>query len=201
MACKKDCDDCESRSSSLPACLTGFVRYAKHYCYTIGDGVINLYCALKDIATAIREYTDKVSEKGYASGILQFTMESGTDVDPNDITELQFSRTPFNFKVLGIGASTIDFNDCGGQYFLDSILEIKFWDYTSNKQIGNTLTLRNTQLNDQHTDEGMMIDDNIFTGHIYGVKVQYINEEGASCELPKIDFYFLVTPVEITTEE
>lgn len=199
MACNNS--DCEQRVSVKPSCLGSFVRYAKHTCYTIGDGIINIFCALKDIATAIREYTEKATQKGYASGILQFKYSESDTVNNNDITEIQFSKTPFNLRVLGIGCSIIDFNDCGGQYFAESSITVKFWDFTTNQQIGDSLLLTSSQLIDKQSNEGISIDDDISPGHIYGVKLLYQNNDGAICELPDIDFYLLITPTEIIVEE
>ena len=201
MACKPECGTCEQRTSTKPSCISSFVRYTRHACYTLGDGIINIYCALRDIATAIREYTDKVSEKGYASGIIHFKYTDAEEVEDNEQITIQFSRTPFNFKVLGIGVSVMDFNECGGQYFSNSSLTIRFWDFTTNQQIGDNLTITDSQLIDSHTNEGLTIDDPISPGHIYGVKITYENEHGSTCELPDLDFYVLVTPTEIITED
>jgi len=192
---------CEARTNTKPSCLTSFVRYAKHTCYTIGDGVINLYCALKDIAAAIREYTDRVQEKGYASGVIIFSTPEGDTVDPNDETITQYSKSPFNNKVIGIGVSTMDWNACGGAYVGAASLEVRFWDFTAGSQIGNTLLLTPTSLHDKETDEGNTISNNIFPGHIYGVKVKYLNANAASCTMPALDFYIIVSPVDVITEE
>lgn len=195
-----ECSDCPSRTENAPAGLSSFVRLVKYKCYTVYDGVVNLFLALKDIAAAIREYTDKVQEKGYASGIIHFSYD-GTTVDPNDVVEVQHARSPFNYKVLGIGASIKDFGSCGGAYVGDSIIKIKFWDFTSGKQVGNLLTLTSSNLHAKDTDEGNVIDDNIYPGHIYGVKIEYLNEEGSTCNLPLIDFHLIVSPVDVITEE
>ena len=198
----EDCpSDCPSRTTETPSCLSTFVRLVKHKCYTIGDGIVNLYCALKDIASAIREYTDKVTEKGYASGIIHFTYTEAQTVDPNDEIEIQHAKTPFNYKILGIGVSTMNFNSCGGAYVGNSILEVKFWDYTSGVQVGNKLTLTASNLHAKDTDEGNAIDDNIYPGHIYGAKVKYLNEEGSTCALPDLDFFLIVSPIDVITEE
>ena len=200
-SCSSEPATCSERSSSIPSCLSSFIRYTKHKCYSIGDGIINLYCALVDIAAAIREYADRIQEKGYASGVILFSTEEGQVVDPNDEVVTQYSKSPFNNKILGIGVSTQDWNSCGGAYIGDSILEVRFWDFTSGAQIGNTLQLTSSSLHDKDTDEGNTISDNIFPGHVYGVKVKYKNTQAASCELPKLDFYIIVSPVDIITEE
>lgn len=172
----------------------------KHRCYSIGDGVVNLFLALKDIAAAIREYTERVTEKGYASGIIHFSYD-GSTLDPGDEVEVQHARTPFNYKILGIGASIQVFGACGGAYVGQSIIEVKFWDFTASKQIGNKLTLTASALHDKDTDEGIEIDDNIYPGHIYGAKIKYLNTESATCNLPVIDCFLIVTPIDVTTEE
>jgi len=192
---------CESRTATKPSFLSTFIQYTKHTCYTLGDGIINLYGALIDIAAAIREYTDRVQEKGYASGIILFSTPEGDTVDPNDETITQYSKSPFNNKVLGIGVSTIDWNACGGAYVGAASLEVRFWDFTSGAQIGNTLLLTSTSLHDKDTDEGNTIANNIFPGHIYGVKVKYLNANAASCTMPALDFYIIVSPVDVITEE
>lgn len=194
------CSTCPARTDVTPAGLTGFVRLVKEKCYTLGDGVVNLFLALKDIASAIREYTDRVQEKGYASGIVHFSYD-GTTVDPNDVVEVQHAKSPFNYKVLGIGASIKDFGGCGGAYVGNSIIKVKFWDFTSGKQIGDLLTLTSSNLHAKDTDQGNIIDDNIFPGHIYGVKIEYLNDENSTCELPLIDFFLIVSPVDVITEE
>ncbi len=196
----EDCT-CEARTATKPSFLSTFIRYTKHTCYTLGDGIINLYGALVDIAAAIREYTDRVQEKGYASGIILFSTPEGDTVDPNDETITQYSKSPFNNKVLGIGVSTIDWNACGGAYVGAASLEVRFWDFTSGAQIGNTLLLTSTSLHDKDTDEGNTIANNIFPGHIYGVKVKYLNANAASCTMPALDFYIIVSPVDVITEE
>jgi hypothetical protein len=193
-----DCN-CEARSATKPSFLTSFVRYTKAACYSVSDGVINLYGALIDIAAAIREYTDRVQEKGYASGIVIFSTPAGQSVNPNDIVITQYSRTPFNNKVIGIGVSTQDWNACGGAYVGTSSLEVRFWDFTSGSQIGNTLLLSPSSLHDSHTDEGNTISTNLFTGHIYGVKVKYLNANAASCTLPKLDFWAVFSPIDVIT--
>lgn len=195
----EDCT-CEARTATKPSFLSTFIRYTKHTCYTLGDGIINLYGALIDIAAAIREYTDRVTEKGYASGIILFSTPEGATVDPNDETITQYSKSPFNNKVLGIGVSTIDWNACGGAYVGAASLEVRFWDFTSGAQIGNTLLLTSTSLHDKDTDEGNTIANNIFPGHIYGVKVKYLNANAASCTMPALDFYIIVSPVDVITE-
>lgn len=191
---------CEARTATKPSFLSTFIRYTKHTCFTLGDGIINLYGALIDIAAAIREYTDRVQEKGYASGIILFSTPEGDTVDPNDETITQYSKSPFNNKVLGIGVSTIDWNACGGAYVGAASLEVRFWDFTSGAQIGNTLLLTSTSLHDKDTDEGNTIANNIFPGHIYGVKVKYLNANAASCTMPALDFYIIVSPVDVITE-
>ena len=153
-----------------------------------------------DIAAAIREYTERTTEKGYASGVILFSTPEGDTVDPNDETITQYSKSPFNNKVLGIGVSTIDWNACGGAYVGAASLEVRFWDFTSGAQIGNTLLLTSTSLHDKDTDEGNTIANNIFPGHIYGVKVKYLNANAASCTMPALDFYIIVSPVDVITE-
>ena len=194
------CPECPDRTSTTPAGLSGFVRLVKDKCYSIGDGVVNLFLALTDIAAAIREYTDRVTEKGYASGIIHFSYD-GSTVDPNDVVEVQHAKSPFNYKVLGIGASIKDFGSCGGAYVGNSILKVKFWDYTSGKQIGSLLTLTASNLHAKDTDQGNVIDDNIYPGHTYGVKIEYTNSEDSTCDLPLIDFFLIVSPVDVITEE
>lgn len=197
----EDCT-CEARTGTKPSFLTSFIRYTKDKCYTIGDGIINLYGALIDIASAIREYTDKVQEKGYASGVILFSTPEAEDAsDPNDEVITQYSKSPFNNKVLGIGVSTMDWNACGGAYVGAASLEVRFWDFTAGKQIGNTLLLASASLHDKDTDEGNTIADNIFPGHIYGVKVKYKNANAASCTIPALDYYIIVSPVDVITEE
>lgn len=192
---------CEARTATKPSFLSTFIRYTKHTCFTLGDGIINLYGALVDIAAAIREYTERTTEKGYASGVILFSTPEGDTVDPNDETITQYSKSPFNNKVLGIGVSTIDWNACGGAYVGAASLEVRFWDFTSGAQIGNTLLLTSTSLHDKDTDEGNTIANNIFPGHIYGVKVKYLNANAASCTMPALDFYIIVSPVDVITEE
>lgn len=196
-----NCSGVPARTTVIPACLSNFVRLVKHSCYTVGDGIVNLYCALVDIATAIREYSDKIQEKGYASGIVLFSTDEGDTVNPEDEVVTQYSKSPFTQKVIGIGVSTQDWNNCGGAYIGDSILEVRFWDFTAGSQIGNTLVLTSSNLHDKDTDEGNTISDNVAAGHIYGVKVKYTNEEGSSCTIPKLDFYFIFSPIDVITEE
>lgn len=193
---------CEARTGTKPSFLTSFVRYAKHTCFTVGDGVVNLYGALIDIAAAIREYTSRVQEKGYASGVIIFSTEEGEEaVDPNDEVITQYSKSPFNNKIIGIGVSTQDWNACGGAYVGAASLEVRFWDFTAGSQLGNTLILTAASLHDKDTDEGNSISNNLFPGHTYGVKVKYKNANAASCTIPKLDFWMIVSPIDVITEE
>lgn len=191
---------CPARTTSVPACLSTFFRYAKISCYTVADSLLNIFCSLNNIADAINNFADKTQEKGYASGIVIFSTEAGQEVDPEDEVITEYSKSPFNNKVIGIGVSTMDWNACGGAYIGESILEVRFWDFTAGTQVGNTLTLTSSQLHDRDTDEGNTISDNISAGHNYGVKVKYKNDEGASCTIPKLDFYYIFSPIDVITE-
>ena len=184
-----------------PSCLSTFFKWSKSACFKPIDALLNLYCAIKDVSAAIREYADAVQVKGYASGFVVFSTESGTEVDPEDEVVTQYSKSPFTNKVIGIGVSTQDWNECGGAYVGESILEIRFWDFTAGSQIGNTLTLTSSSLHDKDTDEGNTISDNVAAGHVFGAKVKYTNDEGASCTLPKLDFYYIFSPIDVITEE
>lgn len=198
---EEDCT-CTERSSSQPACLSTFFRYVKHKCYSVADLGLNIYCALQNIATAINSYADKVQEKGYASGVIIFTTEEGEEaVDPNDEVITQYSKSPFNNKIIGIGVSTQDWNACGGAYVGAASLEVRFWDFTAGSQLGNTLILTAASLHDKDTDEGNSISNNLFPGHTYGVKVKYKNANAASCTIPKLDFWMIVSPIDVITEE
>lgn len=196
----ENCNDCPQRVSEKPYCLSTFFQWAKAKCISVSDIGLNIFCALNKISDAINAYTDRVQEKGYASGIVHFSYD-GTTVDPNDVVEVQHAKSPFNYKVLGIGASIKDFGGCGGAYVGNSIIKVKFWDFTSGKQIGDLLTLTSSNLHAKDTDQGNIIDDNIFPGHIYGVKIEYLNDENSTCDLPLIDFFLIVSPVDVITEE
>jgi len=191
---------CPTKTSTTPSCLSSFIWWTKSKCATLGDGVVNLYCALKDIAAAIREYTDQVSEKGYASALIDFLIEGGASLTDGQIINVQYAKSPFTYKVTGFGVATMLFTPGDGYYSTDDVLKFKLWDYTAGAQIGDTLVISSVQLHDKCTNEGNPIGDNIATGHIYGVKIEYTNTDAGAFIQPDMQIYIHVEPVELVTE-
>lgn len=180
-------------------CASGFKRFTNGLkCFNVIDGAINLYCALKDIATAIREYTEVAEQKGYASALLHFRI-SGEDYANGEIKNFQLSRVPFNYKVTGFGVSCLSFPTSGGAYSDDDNLNIKLYDFTGSNQVGQTLSLNQYQLHDQHSDLGQPIGNNIGSGHIFGIKIEHTAEDSGSFSAPDVDVYIHIEPTELVT--
>jgi len=180
-------------------CLEDFNRYEEDKCYTIMDGIKNIYCALKSIATKIGLLVDAQEKKGFASGVLHFRIDARSYTN-GAVINTQLSRAALNYKVTGFGVSCITFPSSAGIYASDDIITVKLYDFTGANQIGNTLTLNSTQLHDKHTDEGTVIGNNIASGHIFGVKVGYINDDAGAFTGPIIDVYIHIEPVELITD-
>lgn len=177
-------------------CVSPLKRFKKSECFSFKDLIINAICTIRDIAAAIREYTETVKEKGYASALIQFRKSAQTYADNTVYNEI-FSRSPLNYKVTGFGVSCLTFPNSGGSYTNDDILTIRLWDFTSNAQIGSNLTLSKTQLQDKQTNEGIPIGTNIFPGHEYGIKITKASTDEATLAMSAIDVYIHVEPVEL----
>jgi hypothetical protein len=198
MSCPNTSCDIPSVKVQDVSCTSGFRRFSNSLkCFSVVDGAINLFCALKDIAAAIREYSELVQQKGYASALIHHRV-TGVGYD-NEIKNFQLSRSPFNYKVTGFGVSCITFPDSGGDYDDDDVIKIKLFDYTTSAQVGQTLTLNKYQLHDQHSDLGNPIGNNIANGHVYGVKVEHTSEDNGAFTAPDIDIYLHVEPQELVT--
>lgn len=180
--------------------MTSLVRHVKSKCYTLGDGIINIFGALKDIATAIREYTDQVTERGFASALIDFKITGGASLSDGQIVNVQYAKSPFNYKITGFGVALISFTPGAGDYSTDDLLHVKLWDFTAGSQIGDTLVISSVQLHDKCTNDGAPIGNNVAPGHIYGVKIEYSNTDEGAFIQPDMQIYIHVEPVELIVE-
>lgn len=179
--------------------LENYLRVKESDCFTPGDGMMNQYIQLGKIVEKLGLLVDAQEKKGFASAVLHFRFAGRSLVD-NQIVNAQFSRSPLNYKITGFGVSCIIFPSSAGTYANDDTIEVKLFDFTSNNQIGNTLTLTSTQLSDKHTDEGNVIGPNIGSGHVYGVKVIYNNTDAGAFTMNDIDIYIHIEPTELITD-
>lgn len=198
MACE-NCTKTRISEEDADECIADFNRYEESGCYTTADIGKNLFCALKGIGTQIGLLVDAQEKKGFASGVLPFRIDARSYTNGAVINN-QLSRAPLNYKITGFGVSCITFPSSAGIYAADDIITVKLYDFTGSNQIGNTLTLNATQLHDKHTDEGAIIGNNIASGHIFGVKVGYTNDDAGAFTGPIIDVYIHIEPVELITE-
>lgn len=196
----ESCPTCPKAKTELEdiECLTDMFRL-KETCFTPQDVGANIFCQLKDIALAIREYSEIAAQKGYASALLHFSIPA-TVLTDGQLVNQNFSRSPFNYKVTGWGVSCISWPASAGAYTDDDSVQIKLYDFTAAAQIGNTLVLNPSQLHDKHTDEGNPIGNNISNGHIYGIKMTYDNTDAGAFTSPIIHVYIHVEPAELVTE-
>lgn len=199
MACN-NCPEVPKVDLEDVECLEDFKRVKdSDKCFTIMDGIMNLFCILKSIGEKLGLLVDAQEKKGFASAVLHFRVSARAYTN-GAVIDTQLSRSPLNYKVTGFGVSCISFPDSAGAYSNDDTIKVKLFDFTSVNQIGNQLTLTKTQFNDKHTDDGNTIGSNIGNGHIFGVKVNYTNTDSGAFTGPDIDIYIHIEPTELITD-
>lgn len=190
--------DCDSRTSTTPSWASNLIRWTKACCYTPVDAALNIYAALVDIATAIREYTNAVTAKGYAVSCLHFRIAGGDSLTNGDLIDEILAVSAFNNKIVGFGASILDYPNSAGADPNDDVLGVRLYDYTAGSYISDELSLTKAQAHGSHTDDGNAIGDNISTGHKFGVKINYSNDDGGAFTMPDIDIFIYCEPQELT---
>lgn len=180
--------------------MEGFKRFEDgDKCYTMMDGIKNLWLALKDIGVKLGLLIDAQEKKGFASAVLHFRIASRSYSNGALISNV-LSRVPLNYKVTGFGVSVIEFPNSSGDYPTDDTITARLYDFTGNNNIGNLLTLNKTQLHDKHTNDGLVIGPNIGSGHAVGVKIAYANTDAGAFTGPDIDVYIHIEPTELITD-
>jgi hypothetical protein len=192
---------CDPETTTKPTLWEGLVKWTKSCCYKPVDVGLNIYGALVDIANAIREYSDSVSQRGYAVGCLQFRIEGGDSLTNGDLNNNILARAAFNNKVVGFGASILTFPTSGGASSSDDVLSIRLYDFTAGAYCSDAITLSSASKQGSHTDDGNAISDNITVGHEYGVKITYTNTDSGAFVMPDIDIIIYVEPQELTYSE
>ena len=192
---------CDPKTDTKPSLWSGLVNWSKACCFEPVSALLNIYGALVDIANAIREYSDTVSQKGYAVGSLQFRIEGGSDLTNGDVVNNILGRSAFNNKIVGFGVSILTFPASSGASSSDDVLSIRLYDYTAGAYISDAITLSSAEKQGSHTDDGNAIGNNITIGHEYGVKITYTNTDGGAFEMPDIDVLIYAEPQELTYSE
>lgn len=200
MPCPPDTDICcDTRTTTNPSWWSNLVRHASAKCFCIGDGIVNICGALYAIRDSINAYTDQTTAKGFASALIDFLYTGGAALTSGQITDYQFSVSPFTYKVTGFGVSALVFTAGAGSSSVDDVVQVKLWDYTAGSQIGSTLVLSSVQHQDKFANAGLPIGNNINIGHIYGIKIVYSNTDAGSFNMPTFRTYIHVEPVELET--
>lgn len=179
--------------------LDDFRSYKKSSCFSVSDGIMNIYRALKQIATNIGILADNQEKKGFASALLHYKI-SGRAYTNGQTVDNILSKLALSYKITGFGVSCLAFPSSAGIYTNDDVITAKLWDYTAGTQVGNPLTLTVSQLHAKHTDEGTPIGNNIVAGHNVGVKITYSNQDGGSFTMSDIDVFVHVEPIELMTD-
>jgi len=198
MAC-----DCPDRTEEIPESITeDFLHLKQASCFGLpGDHALNNFLGLKEIAAAIRELAEANTPDAIASGLIQFSITTGTSLTSGQIVNVQYARSCFNYKIVGFGVSVLTFTPGAGASSTDDILRFKLWDFTAGAQIGNTIVISSVQLHGKVVNDGEPIGDNITPGHIFGVKIEYSNTDAGAFSLPNpVNVWIHVEPVELINE-
>lgn len=194
--------NCDNETDVKPSLWSGLVRWTKSCCYKPSDIGLNIYGALVDIATAIREHTSSIVKKGYTVACITFRIEGGVSLTNGALLNEILFRSSFNNKPIGFGASILNFPLSGGSSSNDDVLKVQLYDFTSGSPIGDWIVLTSAQKHGNITDDGNQIGNNIPNGHEVGIKIQYTNTDGGSFVQPDIDVFMYFEPNELTyTEE
>lgn len=162
------------------------------------DALLNIYGALTDIALAIREYADAVTQKGYAVSAQHFRIAGGTAVVNGQAIDSILARSAFNYKVVGFGASVLTYPTSAGASANDDVISIRLYDFTAGAYASDTIILTSAQKQGNHTNDGAAIAANITPGHEYGVKIIYTNTDAGAFTMPNVDVFILAEPNELT---
>lgn len=193
------CDDIEEVEPTGD-CVESLVYYKKSWanCWGLPVLIINLFCALKDIAAAIREAAGTPS--GRQDGVLHFNVDEWEEIEHDACLDVPILVSPFDHEVTGIGVSYIspalaDANG-GPSFQTDDKFIVKLWDYTDDAIIGSPMELTTAvKIASQH-DAGAVIGV-IPLGHTVGVKLCLDADAGDSVEAFPFDLLIYVKPNEL----
>lgn len=165
-------------------------------CWSWKSLMVNLIKELWGIKNAIISYIAS-QPVIVAQGVVDKLVSGYGNLTNNTPVDVQFWLAPLDYEIIGIGVSYLGSFGAQGSYTTDDQLLIKFWNYTSNTQIGNTLTLTDLVKFARHTNLGQTIGANVAAGNICGVKITYINTEGSTYPMKPFEFQLFVKPVQL----
>lgn len=153
--------------------------------------------ALIDIPRAIRELIS-AQPITLAQGVIHYPISGyGNLTKAGGPASVQLFLNPLDYEIIGIGVSYLGSFPTVGSSPSDDKLLIKFWNYTTNAQIGNTLQMSVAQVSDKHTNEGSPIGANLALGNIGGVKIYFDDTEGSTFTGKAFDFFLFVRPLQL----
>lgn len=200
MACQnqEDACNCPQRSKGVIACLTGFFRSAAHECYNVIDIGLNLFCALKDIATAIREL--KNPNASTISGCLNYEVSGYGELEDGQTANVELFISPFEHDVVGIGASYIPpaLTNTGQIYDAGDKVIVRIFDFTASAQIGEDLRLSQISTQSNQTNLGQVI-GSIGLGHKVGVVIEFDADPGDEMQAFPFQIFIFVKPTALNT--
>jgi hypothetical protein len=161
----------------------------------------NILNAITSISTAIDNYTN-AQPKLIGIGEVHYNISGyGSLTKAGPPASVQLYTSSLNYKIIGFGVSYLGSFPTFGSSSTDDKLLISLWNYTTNSQIGNTLTLSALQTNDAHTNEGDVIGANLAKGNIIGVKIAFDDTESQTFTGKAFDAFVYVQPLELVAPE
>lgn len=190
---------CSSRSATDPDWWNNLIRHKDAECFNSSDIGLNLFGILTGIKESIDNYIDNSTKRGKSVLSLTFRLEGGANLTNGQIISEILQKSPFNLKIIGFGASILDFPTSAGASSIDDSLSIRLYDYTASAYLSDSIVLTKAEPQGSITNDGDIISsNNAGVGHNFGIKMTYSNSDSGEFIQPDIDIFIIVEPQELT---